>query len=321
MWTRLPVRCRSFSGITFGYHFMQLGQLKVLCAIAETGSIRAAARTLGLSQPSVTKSLRVLEQDLDVVLVHRSSQGIVLTEAGRALLPRARGIQAEVQKAREDMERLAGRARDSVTVGVASVIGAWLVPPVLTRHGREHPGTIVRVIEGTQETLLPMLRDGSIDFAVCLRLDDESTSGFTVRALARFRLTVVGRKGHPLRSARSLQELGSAHWIMTRPRGKGGVLEQAFRAEGLSIPRSAAECDSHAIKISTLAQSDALALVAKPMLNEPAVAALLEEIPLSKPLPLLTAGLYTRSDVRLAPACRALSLALEAECKKILRLN
>jgi hypothetical protein len=57
------------------------------------------------------------------------------------------------------------------------------------------------------------------------------------------------------------------------------------------------------------------------MLKEPAVAALLEEIPLSKPLPLVTAGLYTRADVRLAPASRELSAALETECKKILRLN
>ena len=300
---------------------MQLAQLKVLCAIAEAGSLRGAARQLNLSQPSVTKSLRALEQDLGAVLVHRSSQGIVLTEAGKAILPSARGIQAEVQKAREDLDRLAGRARNAVTVGVASAIGAWLIPPVLARYGREHVDTAVRVVEGTQETLLPLLRDGTLDFAVCLRLEREPTSGFSVRPLARFRLTVVGRKGHPLRGARTLQELQSAHWVMTRPRGRGGVLEHAFRAEGLEIPPSAAECDSHSVKVSTLAQSDALALVGKPMLDEPAVAALLEEIVLSKPFPLLTAGLYTRGDQRLAPPARDLATAIAAQCRKILRLN
>lgn len=300
---------------------MQFAQLRVLCAIAEAGSIRAAARKLGLSQPSVTKSLRALEQDLDAVLVNRSSQGIALTEAGKAVLPRARGIQAEVQKTRDEVDRLAGRMRSSVTMGVASVIGAWLVPPVLARYGRERVDTAVRVVEGTQETLLPMLRDGTLDFAVCLRLENESTSGFQVRPVARFRLTVVGRKGHPMRKARKLQELHGAHWIMTRSRGRGGVLEHAFRAEGLEIPPSAAECDSHAIKISTLAQSDALALVGKPMLNEPSVAALLEEIPLAKPFPLLTAGLYTRKDIRLAAPARELATAVAAECRKILRLN
>lgn len=300
---------------------MQLAQLRVLCAIAEAGSIRGAARKLDLSQPSVTKSLRALEQDLDVMLVNRSSQGIVLTEAGKAVLPRARAVQAEVQKTRDEVARLAGRARNAVSVGVASVIGAWLIPPVLARYGREHADTAVRVVEGTQETLLPMLREGSLDLAVCLRLEQEATRGFSVRPLARFRLTVVGRKGHPQRHARSLQELQGAHWIMTRPRGRGGVLEEAFASEGLEIPASAAECESHSIKVSTLAQSDALALVGRPMLGEPSVAALLQEIPLARPFPLLTAGLYSRSDVRLPPAARALSAAISAECKKILRLN
>ncbi|MEJ7930756.1 LysR substrate-binding domain-containing protein [Ramlibacter sp. AN1015] len=300
---------------------MQLAQLKVLCAVAEAGSIRAAARKLNLSQPSVTKSLQALEQDLDATLVHRSSRGIELTDAGRAVLPRARGIQAEVQRAREDVERLAGRARNAATLGVASVIGAWLIPPVLARYGRERPDTRVRIVEGTQETLLPMLREGTLDFAVCLRLEREPTSGFAVRALARFRLVVVARKGHPQRHARSLHELRSAHWILTRPRGAGGVLEEAFRAEGLEVPASAAECESHSIKIATLAQSDSLALVGRPMLSEPAVAQLLEEIPLTKPLPLLTAGLYTRSEDRLAPAARDLAALITAECKRILRLN
>jgi LysR family transcriptional regulator, regulator of abg operon len=300
---------------------MQFAQLRVFCAIAEAGSIRAAARKLKLSQPSVTKSLRALEQDLDAVLVNRTSQGVVLTDAGKAVLPRARGIQAEAQRAREEVERLAGRARKSVTVGVASVIGAWLIPPVLARYGREHADIAVRVVEGTQETLLPMLREGALDFAVCLRMDQEPTSGFSVRPLARFRLTIVGRKGHPLRAARSLQELQSAYWIMTRPRGQGGVLEHAFHAEGLELPASAAECESHSIKIATVAQSDALALVGKPMLGEPAVATLLEEIPLAKPFPLLTAALYTRSDVRPPPPARDLAAAIGVECKRILRLN
>jgi LysR family transcriptional regulator of abg operon len=156
---------------------------------------------------------------------------------------------------------------------------------------------------------------------VCLRLEQESTSGFSVRPLARFRLTVVGRKDHPLKTARSLHELSSARWIMTRARGRGGVLEVAFKGEGLEIPASAAECDSHAIKISTLVQSDSLGLVGKPMLDEPAVKALLEEIPLTKPLPLMTAALYTRSDVRLAPPARALASAISVECKKILGMN
>ena len=300
---------------------MQLAQLRNFSTIVEAGSIRAAARRLGISQPSATKGLRALEQQLDTTLVQRNSRGVVLTEAGRAFLVRARAVLSELERAREEIDRLAGRQADTVRVGVASVVGAWLVPRALARYRRERPATAVRVVEGTQETLLPMLREGTLDFAVCLRLEPESTGGFTVRPVAKFRLTPVGRKGHPLRRARTLEELRDADWIMTRPRGSGGVLEHAFVAAGLELPATATECDSHAIKVAALASSDALGLLARPMLEEPAVRALLQEIPLERPLPLMTFALYNRSESRPTPAARAFAAAIAAECRTILRLE
>jgi LysR family transcriptional regulator of abg operon len=190
---------------------------------------------------------------------------------------------------------------------------------VLERYRRERPQARVRVVEGTQETLLPLLRAGELDFAVCLRLEPESKRGFTARPLARMRLTVVARKGHPLRHARTLQALRDAHWVMSRPRGSGGVLEQAFAAAGLALPASATECDSQSIKVALLAGSDALAVVGKPMLQEPAVAALLQEIALDTPLPLMTFSLYSRADTRPSPAARAFATAVAAQARLVLR--
>lgn len=299
---------------------MQLNQLRNFTTVADTGSIRAAARKLGVSQPAATKSLRALEQELDAVLVQRNSRGVVLTPAGKAFLSRARSVQSELRQAREELAQLAGQSVETVSVGVASVVGAWLVPPVLERYRRERPSTTVRVVEGTQETLLPLLREGALDFAVCLRLEPESTGGFNVRPLAKLRLTVVGRKGHPLRHARSLAELSQAHWIMSRPRGASGVLEHAFAAEGLTLPASATECDSHAIKVATLAASDSLALLGRPMLAEPSVRTLLDEIPLERPFPLMTFSLYSRADTRPSTAARAFAAAVAAQCRQILRL-
>lgn len=299
---------------------MQLNQLRNFTTVADTGSIRAAARKLGVSQPAATKSLRALEQELDAVLVQRNSRGVVLTAAGKAFLSRARSVQSEIRQAREELAQLAGQSVETVSVGVASVVGAWLIPPVLQRYRSDRPGTTVRVVEGTQETLLPLLREGALDFAVCLRLEPESTGGFNVRPLAKLRLTVVGRKGHPLRHARSLPELRDAHWIMSRPRGSSGVLEHAFAAEGLALPASATECDSHAIKVATLAASDSLALLAKPMLAEPSVRTLLEEIVLERPFPMMTFSLYSRADTRPSTAARAFAAAVGAQCRQILRL-
>jgi LysR family transcriptional regulator of abg operon len=298
---------------------VQLTQLRNFVAIVDLGSIRACARQLGVSQPAVTKGLRALEQELDAALVQRSSRGVVLTEAGKAFLRRARAILGEVRDAREELARLGGTQNEFVRAGVATVIGSWLIPPVLARYRQERPDTVVRVVEGTQETLLPLLREGELDFAVCLRLEPESTRGFTARPLAKVRLTVVGRKGHPLARARSLDALRDAHWIMSRPRGSGGVLEKAFAALGLQLPPSATECDSQAIKVALLASTDALGVLARPMLSEPAVAALLQEIPLDIPLPIMTFSLYSRADSRLHPAARALATAVAAQARSILR--
>jgi LysR family transcriptional regulator of abg operon len=300
---------------------VQLTQLRNFIGVVDTGSIRAAARQLGLSQPAVTKSLQALEQELDAVLVQRSSRGILLTDAGKAFLARARTVQSELRRAQEELALLAGQRSETVRIGVASVVGAWLMPPVLERFRRDRPDTVVRVIEGTQESLLPLLREGALDFAVCLRLEPESTRGFSVKPLARLRLTVVGRKGHPLRHARTLQALAGAPWIMSRPRGSGGVLEHAFEAAGLRLPVSATECDSHAIKVALVAGSDSLALLGKPMLSEPAVAALLQEIPLDKAFPLMTFSLYSRAETRPGAAARALAALVAAQSKAILQAS
>lgn len=298
---------------------MHMAQLRAFTTIVDAGSIRAGARQLGVSQPAATKGLRALEQELDTVLVQRSSKGIVLTPAGKAFLARARAIQGELRKAQEELAILAGGSTQTVRVGVASVIGSWLIPPALARFRTDYPDTAVRVVEGTQETLLPLLREGALDFAICLRLEPESTRGFNARPLARFRLTVVGRKGHPLRHARTLEALSRAQWLMIRPRGSGGVLEESFKAMGLALPGSATECDSHGIRVAMLASSDMLGLLGKPMLSEPAVAALLQEIPLDKPFPLLTCSLYTRSEARLHTASRALATAVSLQSRLILR--
>jgi LysR family transcriptional regulator of abg operon len=298
---------------------VQLTQLRTFVATVDAGSIRAAARQLGISQPAATKGLRALEQALDAALLQRNSRGVLLTEAGQAFLPRAKAVLGELREAQDELARIAGARSDSVRVGIATVIGAWLVPPALARFRVERPDTMVRILEGTQDTMLPMLREGALDFAVCLRLEPESTRGFAARPLARLRLTVVGRKGHPLRHARTLEALRDARWILSRPRGSGGVLEHALQAAGLALPASATECDSQAIKLALLANSDALALLGRPMLAEPAVAAVLQEIPLDKPFPLMTFSLYSRADVRPSPAARAFAAAIAAQARSILR--
>ena len=232
---------------------MQLSQLRHFLAVVDSGSIRGAARRLGLSQPALTRSLRLLEVQLDTVLLRRSSRGVDLTEAGRLLLVRARNVHREVANAEQELAELGGRGSSAVSIGIASVIGALLVPGTIERFHARRPDGHLRIVEGTQETLLPQLREGSLNLAACLRLDSESTAGFRVKPLAKLRLVVVGRKGHPLRHAGSLAALRDAQWLMIRPPGRRGMLEHAYSLEGQEIPPRTVQCDSQGIQIAILA--------------------------------------------------------------------
>lgn len=299
---------------------MQLSQLRHFLAVAQAGSIRAAARGLGLSQPALTRSLRVLEEQLDTVLVRRTARGVELTEAGRLFLARARNVQREVSSAEQELSELAGRGSSSVAFGCASVIAALLIPGALRRFRERRPDAHVRIVEGTQETLLPQLRDGSLDLAACLRLDSESTAGFRIKPLVKLRLVVVGRVGHPLRHAGSLSALRDAQWVTFRPPGGGGVLEHLYAQEGLEAPRRTVHCDSQGIQIAMLAESDALAMMSRHMLGTPSVRGLLEEIPIDRAAPLLTMALYQRADVPASTAVRDFATALGTFARQVFRL-
>ena len=94
---------------------MTLNQLRDFIAMSEHGSMRAAARALGVSAPALAKSVSQLEQELHVPLLQRSSRGVVLSDYGRALLERARLIVSEAHKASDEIAQLRGRHEGAVT--------------------------------------------------------------------------------------------------------------------------------------------------------------------------------------------------------------
>ena len=87
---------------------MKLSQLRHLVAVAEAGTIRQAAKNIHLSQSSLTKSIHLLEQYLGVELLHRASHGVTPTAAGKALIARARQIEAELREARNELDDIRG---------------------------------------------------------------------------------------------------------------------------------------------------------------------------------------------------------------------
>ena len=87
---------------------MRLTQIRDFLTVVETGSITAAARALGVSQPGITKSIGGLEAELAVALLQRTPRGVTLTRFGRSFYARARAAHSELDKAQQELLQMKG---------------------------------------------------------------------------------------------------------------------------------------------------------------------------------------------------------------------
>ena len=290
---------------------MTLNQIRDFVAVVESGGIRAAARKLGVSQPAITRSVRGLEAELRARLLRRTPTGVVPTQSGRALFARARAAQAELRKAEEEVDQL-GQTTGSVAFGV-SPTSAIMVPEAVTRFQIEFPLARVRIAEGLPHTLIPMVRDETLDFAICRRAIVKLDSGLAFRPLFRNDFAVVARKGHPLENSNSLAQLADACWTSLLPLdAPDGPFAQAYSPTGLSVPTHVIRCESYNTAIRLIAKTDMLGFLARQLLSDPILGDFLREIPVVEPLPSFSVGIFTRTGTPLTQLAAAMAKAVIA---------
>jgi DNA-binding transcriptional LysR family regulator len=139
-----------------------LRALRYFAAVAEEQSVTRAAERLFVSQPALSKQVRQLERLLRAELLHREPRGVRLTAAGEALLPRARAVLAEWERAVDDV----GAADQTLTVGFHTRIGRGLVPGVTARLAAELPGWRLRFQQVSWADPAVGLAAGGVDVAV-----------------------------------------------------------------------------------------------------------------------------------------------------------
>jgi LysR family transcriptional regulator of abg operon len=296
---------------------VRLNQIRDFVAVVEAGSMRAASRRIGVSQPAMTKSVRQLEEELQIQLLHRTARGVIATRAGRAFLVRARVVQSELNRVGEDLERLRGEHGGSVAFGIAPAACMLIVPAAMLSFRLRYPRARVRIVEGVNTALLPQVRDETLDFSVGQKPTTKLDPGIRFKPLFRPELVVAGRRGHPLRGAGSLRALGEAAWLMFYPLGVGAVLERAYAAQGLPAPRSTVQCESYATALALLAKTDMLALMIPQLVTEPYANRFLQRIEITERLPAPVIGMYARAGTPLAPAATAMAEAVTAAARQL----
>ena len=149
-----------------------LRQLAYFIAVADSGTIVAAAVTLNVSPSAVSASLRELERVLDAQLcVRRKAHGVSLTPTGARFLVEARELVARADVVGMSVASASGELVGSLTIGCYLTLSPTVIPRLLATFAREHPLVVLNFIEGTQDDLQRRLAAGAVDLLVLYDMD------------------------------------------------------------------------------------------------------------------------------------------------------
>ncbi len=247
---------------------LDIQSLRVLKAIADEGSITAAADLLGYSQPAVSQQLRRLEDRIGVAVVERVGRSVRLTEAGRILARYAPAVTTALDAAAEEIAEVRGlRAGRVRLVGFPSASPA-LIPRMLSDLADRHPGLTLTYVEAEPPEAVDAVRDDRADIALTFSYPGDrndphgpSSHGLAVRAVGSDDLLAILARDHPAAVGEKIElaDLAGDDWIAGCPRCRGHLLEVCDRAG--FVPRIAFETDNVAAVEGLVAQGIGVALL------------------------------------------------------------
>jgi LysR family transcriptional regulator, hydrogen peroxide-inducible genes activator len=145
---------------------MEIHQLVYFVAVAETGGFSRAAERCHVAQPSLSQQIIRLEQELGQQLFDRLGRKVALTQAGSALLPRARLILAEMQEAKRSLQQEGAPGYGALAVGFIPTIAPFILPAVIKHFSQAFPDVILSVYEDFTDSLVRDLIGGRLDIGI-----------------------------------------------------------------------------------------------------------------------------------------------------------
>jgi DNA-binding transcriptional LysR family regulator len=200
-------------------------RLRVLVAVAQHGSVTAAARSLNYAQPSVSHHLARLEAETGARLTQRSGRGIRLTDAGRLLAGRAEEILGRLDAAERELAAHVEQRQERIRLAVFASALATIVPAALSRLAAGHPGIDLLLSEAEPPEAMRMLRAGQVDVALVSRHTQNGTpvgppaaaEGARTRLILDEQVHLVTRPRH--RGAQAASQPGASQPGGTQPGG------------------------------------------------------------------------------------------------------
>ncbi|MGW2253200.1 LysR family transcriptional regulator [Kitasatospora sp. NPDC001660] len=258
---------------------LNLERLRVLHAVATTGSVVGAARLLHVTTSAVSQQMARLEQETGTHLAERQGRGIRLTEAGTLLADQAAELLAQVERVMATMAQHHGVVTGNLTIAAFPTAARALLPPVLRALRARYPDLTVSAREQEPYEAIPAVRRGLLDLAVGEDWTDDPLAlpqGLDHRALLDDTYDVALPPEHRLagRPALSLDDLGDEDWITS----SDGQLCHEWLVRSLRNARITHTASEHATQMALVAAGLGIAII--PHLGREPIAAPVRFVPL-----------------------------------------
>lgn len=219
---------------------MELHQLRYVIAVAETGSFSRAAERLFVVQSNVSAQVRKLEREVGAPLFERRAHEVVITEFGRAFLPRARQALAALEDARAAVDAVRGLTLGKAELGIIGTVVGWLLPELTRRFRATHPLVDLWLTEEPTVVLAEMVATRRLPQAL-LNLPVQPAEQLNCEILFREELVVVVPPEHRLRGTQEapLESFRDDEWLLPEPGNalRGLICDALGEAGFMPTPR------------------------------------------------------------------------------------
>jgi len=308
------------SSLEYAFPRLSLKHLRQLMAIADKGSLRQAAEALALAQPALSRSIKGLEDDLQVKLMNRGPRGVELTSFGETLVNHARLIEANLRFAEEEFEELRGAGAGHVKLGIGPFEGNSIVHIAVDRLLAKRPDAVVNVTVGSFEPLLKNLLAGELDMMLGPHSENDALPGIKFEILTHSRPVIAVRSGHAVLKENKVdfERLAELEWVLPRRGNRARTrLENVFIRQGLVPPKCPVENSPSALTVALIEQRDLIALLPRQLIRHEVEKGSIKILPIDTDEFILPVQLTTREFGRLSPACKAMIAEIRQVCLEL----
>ncbi|MHC5306743.1 LysR family transcriptional regulator [Bartonella sp. LJL80] len=226
---------------------LRLRQLRLILALNDFKSIRKAAESLGMTQPSATKILKEVEDIFGVELFERLSRGVHPTDYGETVIRYARMLFSEINSMREELAAFNTGNMGRVSIGIIPALCSGLLTQTVKHLKEKHPHLSLKIQVSTSDILVKSLLNEEVEIVIGRIPNNERINELKFEPLGEETLCIISNKLHPLAAKTKLnwRDLVDQTWVVQpHPSPMRRVINEVFHNERLNFPTSIVETSS-----------------------------------------------------------------------------